>query len=115
MSLRRPLLAALLAVPCALLPAQDHLKEMPGYARYTEMAPKIAGSFVSGAITPAWAEDGKSFQYTRSGTRMRYDIAARRAEPSTDSAQTTTRRPGFSGVARGRQATEAMSPDSSKR
>jgi dipeptidyl-peptidase-4 len=115
--LRRPLLAAMLAVPFVVLPAQDRLKEMPGYARYSEMLPKFTGAMVSGAVTPIWAEDSKSFDYQRSGTRLRYDLAARTSAPAP--AATTPpagRRPGgMPGVARGRQATEALSPDSSRK
>ncbi len=111
----RSLLVLTLA-PLASLVAQDRLREMPGYARYTEMAPKIARAMVSGAITPVWAADGNSFEYSRAGTRWRYDIASRTASevatPTTPGGNTGggNRMPG---VARGRQATEALSPDSS--
>jgi dipeptidyl-peptidase-4 len=110
----RTLLAVLVAAPVLSLAAQDRLKEMPGYARYTEMAPKIPRSFVSGEITPRWSDDGATFDYTWNGKRWRYDIAVRRAI-ELDSAAAGggfLAGRGMMGVARGRQATEAMSPDS---
>ena len=51
--MRKLLAAALLALALPVaLQAQDRLKGMPGYARYTEMVPKYAQAMVSGAITP---------------------------------------------------------------
>jgi dipeptidyl-peptidase-4 len=50
----------LVAVP---LDAQDRLRTMPGYDRFVEMAPQIDRSFVTGAVQPTWADDGKSFHY----------------------------------------------------
>jgi dipeptidyl-peptidase-4 len=116
-SLRRPLLAALLAVPFVAMSAQDRLKEMPGYARYTELEPRYRTAMVSGTVSPIWAEDGKSFDYSRGTTRLRFDIASRTTAPAPAAAPRTggQRPPGFTGVARGRQATEALSPDSSHR
>jgi dipeptidyl-peptidase-4 len=112
---RPSLLAALLVVPALGLQAQDKLKEMPGYARYTEMAPKLGGALVSGAVTARWADDSRSFEYTWNGTRWQYDLASRQATelPAVDAPPRGGRR--FGGVARGRQATEAMSPDSSRK
>ena len=68
--------ALLLAVPA--LRAQDRLPSMPGAERYAMMAPRLATAIKSGAITPTWAEDGKSFEYTRDGKRFRFDVATRR-------------------------------------
>lgn len=106
------LLFLALAVP---LQAQDRLKEMPGYAQYTEMASKLGQAMVSGNISPQWAEDGRSFEFSRGGKRWRYDLAARQAvvlegPDANDRGGFGRRRPG--GVARGRQATEAWTPDS---
>ncbi len=114
MRFRPSLLAAMLAVPVLGLQAQDKLKEMPGYARYAEMAPKLNEAFVSGAVTASWAEDGRSFTYSHAGKRWRFDVGTRRAtEAEAGASSAGGNRRG--GVARGRQATEAMSPDSSRK
>ncbi|MCH8813395.1 MAG: hypothetical protein IID07_16350, partial [Gemmatimonadetes bacterium] len=60
------LLACLTLVTVPLV-AQDRLQGMPGYDRFREMAPQISRSVVSGAIRPAWAEDGESFRYSHAG------------------------------------------------
>ena len=67
------LLACLTLVTVPLV-AQDRLQSMPGYDRFTDMAPQIGRSFVSGAVRPAWAQDGQSFQYAHAGTRYRFDV-----------------------------------------
>lgn len=61
--------------------AQDRLSKMPGVAQYTKMqeALREGPAFVSGAITPTWAEDGQSFTYTHAGSRFRFDLATRTA------------------------------------
>ena len=75
-SLRRAGMALLACVTLVTVPvvAQDRLQSMPGYDRFTEMAPQIGRSFVSGAIRPAWAEDGESFRYSLAGTAYRFDL-----------------------------------------
>jgi dipeptidyl-peptidase-4 len=111
-----PAVLVLLGGLVVVLPAQDRLKQMPGYARFAEMAPKIARSVTRGELRAEWAEDGKSFTYAWDGTRYSYDVG-RRVATELDSAAAATptglRRRG--GPARGRQATEAMSPDSTLR
>ena len=111
----RTLPLALLALSSPLV-AQDRLKEMPGYAQFTEMAPKLQRAMVSGAVNPQWAEDGRSFEYSQGGKRWRYDVAARRAtelEAPAPGGQAGMAGRRAGGVARGRQATEAWAPDSS--
>ncbi|MCA1790122.1 MAG: DPP IV N-terminal domain-containing protein, partial [Thioalkalivibrio sp.] len=108
-----PFVLVILSSPLA---AQDRLKAMPGYTQYAEMAPKIPRAMVSGALVPRWADDGRSFEYTRDGKRWRYDLAARRATELDTAGTGNTGGVGGrrgAGVARGRQATEAWSPDSS--
>lgn len=107
----------LIALVPTILVGQDHLRSMPGYARYTEMAPKIARSMVSGSVTPSWADNGASFDYSRGGKRWRYDLATRTASETTAPPAAGGGAPfgRAGGVARGRQATEAMAPDSSHR
>ncbi len=118
MRFRLPLIAAVMAVPLLAVQGQDRLKEMPGYARFTEMSPKYRDAVVSAAIqnTTSWADDAKTFQYSFNGKRWSYDVATRKAtEAPAD--QAGGARGGFrggraGGVARGRQAAEAVSPDS---
>lgn len=105
------LLASLL--PLAL-GAQDRLKEMPGYTRWAEMAPKLSGAVRSAAITPQWADDGRSFEYAFDGARFRFDVATRQATPAaTAAAGGAGMRRG--GPARGRQFTEAWTADSARK
>ena len=55
--------------------AQDRLDRMPGVAEFRKMQTALqGGAFVSGAITPTWAEDSKGFTYTHSGSRFRFDV-----------------------------------------
>ncbi|MEK0430737.1 MAG: hypothetical protein RL139_541, partial [Gemmatimonadota bacterium] len=76
MSTRLLLPLVLLLAPSALL-AQDRLREMPGYAQYAANAPRLASSIVSGAVTPQWAEDSRSFEFQREGKRYRFDLATK--------------------------------------
>lgn len=117
MSFACPRLAvpALLAIAALPLHAQDRLKSMPGYDRYTLMAPKLASAIKSGRVDVQWAEDGKSFDFTRDARRLRFDVATRRVAeaPAGALGNGGQRRPG--GPARGRQAAEAWTSDSSKK
>ena len=93
--------------------AQDRLRAMPGYERYAAMAPKLASSLKSGAITPQWADDGSSFEFTRDGKRFRYTVATKmvtEAGPLNGGAGMGARR--MNAPARGRQYTEAWTADS---
>ncbi|MGA1417030.1 MAG: DPP IV N-terminal domain-containing protein, partial [Gemmatimonadaceae bacterium] len=93
--------------------AQDRLRTMPGYERYAAMAPTLASSIKSGAITPQWAEDGGSFDFTRDGKRLRYTVATKavtEAGPANSGATMGARR--LNAPARGRQYTEAWTADS---
>ena len=91
------------------LDAQDRLRSMPGYDRFAERAPQIDRSFVTGAIRPTWADDGKSFQYARAGQAYRFDVAT--GALSVDSAPPSAGLGRRGGRARGRQFVEAESPD----
>lgn len=109
--------AALLLAPLALRPAdalaQDRLRTMPGYERWAEMAPKLNGSFRSGAVPVEWADDGRSFVYTQDGDRFQFDVASRRATKLADAAAGAAG-PRRMGPARGRQFTVAWSADSAR-
>lgn len=95
------------------LAAQSRLPEMPGYEQWRRMTPLIQASVKSGALTVTWAPDGRTFEYSQDGRRFRYDVARRAAE---DIGPVAAPRPGGpGGPGRGRQFTEAMSPDSSRK
>jgi dipeptidyl-peptidase-4 len=114
MHLRRPAAILLALLTLAVLPAraQDRLRSMPGYEQYTAMAPKIANAVKSGALIAQWADDGKSFEYTRDGKRWRFDVATKQVA---EAAATTGGNNAFrrGGPGRGRQAAEAWTADSS--
>jgi dipeptidyl-peptidase-4 len=97
----------------SLAPAQQRIREMPGYARYEEMAGQIPGAVASGALRVTWAEDGRTFEYARDGRLWRFDLASRRATDVGEAPEARGFRAG--GPERGRQFAEAMSPDSSRK
>jgi len=106
---------ALLLLAAHRLHAQDRLKSMPGYDRYSLMAPKLAGAVKSGAVTAQWADDGKSFDYLLNGKRLRFDLATKKAGDAPAGALPGADARRFGGPGRGRQSTEAWTPDSSRK
>ncbi len=109
---------AFLATATTAAQGQDRLPSMPGYARYQEMAPKIRGSMVTGALSVTWAENSESFQYSRAGQRYEYDVRTGSLRTVEGQAQPSGARGRFGGgnrPARGRQYESAMSPDSTLR
>ncbi|MBM3295156.1 MAG: S9 family peptidase, partial [Candidatus Aminicenantes bacterium] len=93
--------------------AQDRLKTYPGYEQYQKMSKEMQGAFRSGALQVRWAEDGKTFEYTREGKTYKYDVAKKQAV-ETGAAAPPQKPEGMrrgGGPARGRQFTEAVSPD----
>jgi dipeptidyl-peptidase-4 len=111
-ALALPLLAVLLQVAPR---AQDRLKVMPGYPQYQKMSAELPSAVRSGEIrSVAWAETGKSFEYTHDGKRYRYDLSSRTAAPIGEAAAPPAGGRGGrgqGGIERGRQATSADSPD----
>jgi dipeptidyl-peptidase 4 len=96
---------------------QDRLRGMPGYTQYQRMAPQIAGSVRSGSLSVTWVDGGRALEYTRDGTRFRYDIAAQRAVEVTApvaEARPPAGRVGTPAPARGRQYEAATSPDGTR-
>ncbi len=113
---RRLLFAAVASfVPLAAANGQGRIADMPGYDRYTEVVPQMREAMVSGAIRPAWEDDSRSFTYSFGDKFWRFDVRSRTAaeEEQTESSGGFGR--GMRRVARGRQATEAMSPDSTRK
>ena len=113
--MHRPLVALFLSlVMVRTASAQDRLRQMPGADQYARMAPKLAGAFKSGAITARWTDDGRAFDFTRDGKRLRFDMTTRKTvDAPAEAAPSAARR--SAGVARGRQAPEAWTRDSSRK
>jgi len=119
----------LLAASALLLPAvsgyaQDRLKTMPGYQRFHRLSDErttkeIENSVKLGALSVTWAPDGCAFEYDRDGKRYRYDIGTGCATEVTTSsaskASDSTPARGHDSRSerpeRGRQFTNAFSPD----
>jgi dipeptidyl-peptidase-4 len=105
-----------LAAVAAPLHAQDRLKSLPGYDRYSSMAPQIfsaatgAQALARGGV--AWSPDGKSLEFTQAGQRMRFDVATKKVvvAPPTTTQQGGGRGRGGVGPARGRQFEFAVAP-----
>jgi dipeptidyl-peptidase-4 len=117
------LLALAMAMPAA---AQSRIKTMPGYDQWAEVSPRIGSSVKSGAITPAWAPNGQSFEYTQDGVRWRFDMATLKASrivdeagepaPPGPSAQPTVAAAGGLVLARGRgREADVTAPDGKTR
>ena len=111
-------LVATIIVPHAQ--AQDRLKAMPGYDQFTRMSAQRAGAVTSGRVSGTWADSGKAFDYMLDGKRLRYDVATNKvmdAPPLATDAPPTPGGRGFGGGGRerGRQDTEAVSPDSKRK
>lgn len=97
--------------------AQDRLKSMPGYERYQEVGKKISGSVKYGSLTVKWLEDGSGFDFSRDEKKWRFDLAKgsvgeapavkEEAKPETND-KPRGRAPG---PERGRQFSQALSPD----
>src|SRR5690242_20113655 len=93
-------IAVLLAVP--LLPAQDRLKSMPGYARYQEVGTKIQRSFKTGSLSAKWTDGGKALEYKQAGKSWSFDIASLQASEQPESkAEAEPERGGRPGARRG--------------
>lgn len=87
---------------------------MPEYERYNEMAPKIRSSVKLGALRVTWAEDGKSFEYSRDEKRYCFDIKKKKAVELGEVKKEIYPYERFQrmrGPARGRQYDYAGSPD----
>jgi dipeptidyl-peptidase-4 len=98
--------------------AQDRLRSMAGYAQYQKVAPQIAGAVKSGAVTPAWGGDSRSFEYSFDGRRYRYDLPTRQATALGEAPEPAGRGRGGRGPGapdRGRQYVSADSPDGTLR
>lgn len=60
--------------------AQSKIASLPGYETWAK-ASEASKGYVSGAVSPVWAPDGKSFTYAFNGNEWRYGLARRKATP----------------------------------
>ena len=104
------------AMLSAVVGAQDRLKTMPGYEQHLRMNREIPSAIKLGAVSAAWKDGGKAFEYTKDGKTYRFDVATKAVTelPATDAAPASPGgRAGFrgDGPERGRQVASAESPD----
>jgi len=91
--------------------AQDKLKNMPGYERYSEIAPQIRSSVKSGAINVEWHPNGNNFEYNKDGKRFLYDIKIHEKNEIGDAVYPDYRATRANRPQRGRQYASADAPD----
>ena len=95
--------------------AQDRLKTYPGYEQYQKMSKEIQGAVKLGTLQQVtWKDAGKTFEFTKDSKIWRYDIKSKKTT-EVGAAQPPAKPEGFGRPAgmpeRGRQFTEAVSPD----
>src|SRR5688500_1112116 len=110
-------LVAILGVLPASTGAQDRLRTMPGYEQFQKMSAQIQGAVRSGDLRATWVDNGKALEYALDGKRYRYDVATRKASelpalPAQNAGGRGGRGGGGGAPERGRQFTQAKSPDS---
>lgn len=103
------IMLALLVVGFNQAIAQDKLKNMPGYDRYSEIAPQIRSSVKQGRLFVTWADDGSTFDYVEDGKLFRFDVKKKETTEVGPAPRPERRR--FNRPARGRQYASAMSPN----
>lgn len=91
--------------------AQDKLKKMPGYERYTEVSPKIRGSVKMTPRSYTWNEDGSAFEYNQDAKRLQYSVKTGKTIEVEDVIQSSGGRRFGNRPQRGRQYASADSPD----
>jgi dipeptidyl-peptidase-4 len=114
--------AGLLAVlnPAAI--GQSRIVSMPGYERWAEMSPRLAGAIRPGALSVQWAADSSSFDYASDGQKWRFDVRTRTLSqlpqtgqapaPASASAAASAAPSGALVLARGRgREADVISPD----
>lgn len=111
-----------LIVLAGSLAAQDRLKTYPGYEHYAKMLQEMKniqpgggrpGPGGMGMMMVRWADDGRTFTFPMDGKTWTYNIAARKAAEFTGQAPRPEGMMGLpgGGPERGRQFSEAVSPD----
>jgi dipeptidyl-peptidase-4 len=112
-----PLAISLLTAPAL---AQNRLKGMPGYDQFTKMSRELPTAIKSGALATVWIDSGKALEYSIDSKRLHFDVATKKVSEIADAGVSKEAlgrggRAGAPGVARGRQAEFALSPDSSRK
>ena len=90
---------------------QDKLKKMPGYERYSKVAPKIRNSVKLVSRVYNWNANSSSFEYNFNGKRLKYDIASGKTIEVEDHVQTNRSYNYNNRPQRGRQYASSNSPD----
>ena len=90
--------------------AQDKLKQMPGYAQYKKMAPKLFSAVKRAPTSATWAKDSKTFTYVENGMEHTYDVRKKKVVASKKAERPQRFRRG-NRPARGRQYAAHISPD----
>ena len=96
---------------CPGLLAQDRLKTMPGYERYTKVAKDSVGAYKSGALSVTWVDDGAALEFRKDGKRYLFDIIARKASELNPTNQASTSQVGSPASRRGQRGRAANSAE----
>ena len=91
--------------------AQDKLKKMPGYERYSQIAPKIRNSVKLVPRIYNWDVNSASFEYNFNGKRLKFDVTSGKTTEVEDHVQTNRRYNYSNRPQRGRQYASSNSPD----
>jgi len=91
--------------------AQDKLKKMPGYERYSQIAPKIRNSVKLVPRIYNWDVNSASFEYNFNGKRLKFDVTSGKTTEVEDHVQTNRRYNYSDRPQRGRQYASSNSPD----
>ncbi len=101
-------LSLALAVTAGWLEGQDRLKTYPGYEKYVAARKGRALDGRMAGYMLNWSEDGKTVRFSKDGKIWSYDLAAKKASEFVDKSSQEGR---YLGPERGRQYSEAVSPD----
>ena len=103
---------ALILLTATVVPAsaQDRLRLMPGYQRYSQMAPQIANAVRRGELQVNWV-DATSFTYLTEGKRYRFDVNVGKPEEIAPPPADSLRNQRGNAPERGRQYDQAVSGD----
>ena len=91
--------------------AQDKLKKMPGYERYSQIAPKIRNSVKLVPRIYNWDVNSASFEYNFNGKRLKFDVTSGKTTEVEDHVQTNRMYNYSNRPQRGRQYASSNSPD----